>query len=117
IANATVVIRPGLDIKGVADHYDITIPTVDLKSIGTGEGNQNGAAIKDVVMLMMTSLASKAADSPSLPPELRAVLSGNISALTAGLKEKMNVEVQKVAGDLTDRKSTRLNSSHDQISY
>jgi uncharacterized protein involved in outer membrane biogenesis len=117
IANASVAIRPGLDIKGLdlkglnlKDEYAVTIPTVELKNIGTGEGNKNGAAIKDVVMLAMTSLASKAADSESLPPELRAILTGDLTQITARLKEQLNIQVQKVTEDLTKRLPGELGS-------
>ncbi len=44
----------------------VNIPTVILKQIGTGEGNQNGAAIKDVVGAVMSALAASAANSPQL---------------------------------------------------
>ncbi|MDB5319021.1 MAG: putative protein involved in outer rane biosis [Phycisphaerales bacterium] len=44
----------------------VNIPTVVLKQIGTGEGNQNGAAIKDVVGAVMSALAASAANSPQL---------------------------------------------------
>ena len=37
-----------------------TSPPLKLENIGTADGNQNGAAIKEVVSLLITQLAAKA---------------------------------------------------------
>src|SRR5213078_50287 len=43
LSDATVSIRPGVgsQIPGLKDEYTITVPTVQLNNIGSGDGNQN----------------------------------------------------------------------------
>jgi hypothetical protein len=97
ITQASVVVRPG--IPGLAQEIHIPIPDVDVEKIGTGEGNQNGAALKEVVMEIVTVMAAKAAESDKLPPEVRAILSGNLQDLAANVKneavKRITAEVQK----------------------
>src|SRR6185436_14361427 len=83
VNDATVAIRPGLGMAGMKEEYTLTVPSVQMKNVGSGEGNQNGAAIKDVVMLVMTELANKAKDSDQLPPELKQLLNLNVDQLKA----------------------------------
>jgi uncharacterized protein involved in outer membrane biogenesis len=89
IENAQVVIHPGL--PGVRQEITVPVPSIALKNVGSGRGSQNGAAIKDVAMVVMTALAGAAAQSGSLPPELKAVLQLNV-AQVAG---KLGAEAQK----------------------
>ena len=42
-----------------------------MKNIGTGEGAENGAAVKDVVMQVITAMAANAANSNQIPDELK----------------------------------------------
>lgn len=101
VSNAQVVIKPA--IPGLPEEYTLTIPTVSLSNIGSGEGAENGAAIKEVVMLLTTTLAAKAAESEQLPPELRQLLSLDVGQLTQALQAKFNVQVQKLADDLAKK--------------
>ena len=83
----TVLLRPGF--PGLPSELKLTLPDLDMKDIGTADNNNNGAAIKDVVMLVLTEMASKAADSDQLPPELRQLLSLDTKQLTARLKQAL----------------------------
>jgi hypothetical protein len=85
------------------DEYTVDVPTVTLSDVGNGKGNQNGAAIKEVAMLLMTSLASKAADSSQVPPQLRQLLNLNVSQLGAQLQAKFNTELGRVSSELTNK--------------
>jgi hypothetical protein len=80
--DAQVVIHPGL--PGVRNEIVVQVPSLVVKDVGRGRGAQNGAAIKDVAMVVITALASKAAESGSLPPELKAILHLNAGQV-AGL--------------------------------
>ena len=83
VKDAQVVVRPG--IQGLPAEIPITVGSIELKNIGTGEGNQNGAAVKDVVSQLVTALAAQANTSDLLPQELKALLSGDLSAVMAQL--------------------------------
>ena len=88
VKDPTVVIRPGkLNMPGLTlkDEYLVSIPTISMKNIGTGEGSENGAAIKDVVMQVITAMASQAANSGQLPADLQGLLNVNVNQMVAGL--------------------------------
>jgi uncharacterized protein involved in outer membrane biogenesis len=119
VQGAQVVFRPdlqaisalpgiGQSLSGLKQEYTLNIPTLQMQNVGTGEGNQNGAAIKDVVSLLVTQLASKAAQSNDLPPELRQVLSLNVGDLTNMLKAKLGEAAQQQLGKITEDLSKNL---------
>ena len=65
VADAQVIVHPG--IPGVAQQLTLTLPSITLNNIGTAEGAQNGAAMKDVVMQVVTAMAAKAPIRRSFP--------------------------------------------------
>ena len=88
VKDPTVVVRPGqLNIPGVklAEEFTVTIPTIAMKNIGTGEGAENGAAVKDVVMQVITAMAANAANSGQLPDQLKNLLNVDVQQVVAGL--------------------------------
>jgi hypothetical protein len=88
VKDPVVVVRPGkINIPGLTLPEEITvnIPTISMKNIGTGEGSENGAAIKDVVMQVITVMASSAANSGKLPAELQGLLNVNVNQMVSGL--------------------------------
>ena len=96
VKDPTVVVRPGqINIPGLTlpKELTLTIPTVTLRDIGTGEGADNGAAVKDVIMQVITMMAASAANSGQLPAELQNL---------------MNVDVQQVVSGLTDEARRRI---------
>ncbi len=102
--DAQVVIHPGL--PGVLQEIVVPVPSITLKNVGSGRGSQNGAAIKDVAMAVVTALAGSAAQSGSLPPELKAVLQLNVGQVAG----KLGAEAQKqiaaaIPGELGSRLS------------
>jgi hypothetical protein len=103
ITGAEVVIMPDpkLAEQFKMKDYTLKIPNINMKGIGTGEGNQNGAAIKDVVTQVITTMASKASESDQLPAELRALLKGDLSAVADQVKgeaqKRINEELQKAS--------------------
>jgi hypothetical protein len=98
VNNAQVVLRPG--IPGLDKEYALSIPSFDLTDIGTGEGNKNGAAIKEVVTLMVTTLAQKAAESKDLPQDVRQLLSLNADAVKERIAGELNKRVGKLGKEL-----------------
>jgi uncharacterized protein involved in outer membrane biogenesis len=98
VNDAKVVLRPG--IPGLAQEINVTIPSFHLQDIGRGEGNQNGAAIKEVVMLVVTTLAQKASESEGVPPDVKLLLSMNADQVKARLAGELKKDLGKVTKDL-----------------
>src|SRR4051794_7283522 len=72
VKDAKVVIRHGLPIPGLPAEINVAIPTFTMKNVGSGDGAQNGAAVKDVAMQVITALAAQASTNGGLPPEFQA---------------------------------------------
>ena len=105
IKDAQVFIHPGL--PGVSKEITVPVPSIVLKNVGSGHGSQNGAAIKDVAMVVISALAAKAAESGPLPPQLKALLQLNAGQVAG----KLGAEAQKqiaaaVPGELGKTLST-----------
>lgn len=95
IKEAMVVVRPGINLPGIAQEITIPIPTVVMNNIGTGEGAQNGAAVRDVAQQVITVLAANASNSDALPEELRGLLNLDLNAVMAELGDRLGAEAQK----------------------
>jgi hypothetical protein len=96
--SAEVTFMPG--IPGLADAIQVSVPSLTLKNIGNGDGSENGAAIKDVVMQVATALAAKGADGAKLPPEVKMLLSGQLGGISQQLGAEFNKQFQGAAGSL-----------------
>ena len=97
--NAQVIIHPGL--PGVRQEIAVPIPSIALKNVGSGRGSQNGAAIKDVAMIVIASLAAHAAESGALPPELKAILHLNVGQVAGQLGAEAKKQIAAaVPGEL-----------------
>jgi hypothetical protein len=89
IQEAQVVIHPGL--PGMPEEIVVPVPSISMRSVGSGGGSQNGAAIKDVAMQVIAALAGSAAESGALPAQLKAILHANV----ADVAGKLGAEAQK----------------------
>jgi uncharacterized protein involved in outer membrane biogenesis len=98
VNDAQVLLRPG--IPGLKEEIKLTIPSFALKDIGTAEGNKNGAAIKDVVQLLVTTLAQKASDSDQLPPEVKQLLSLNVDQIKQRVADEVNKQVGEIQKEI-----------------
>jgi hypothetical protein len=98
VKDAKVVIRAG--IPGLDQEIVVPVPSFQVKEIGTGEGNKNGAAIKEVVMLVVTTLAEKASESKQIPDGVRQLLNLNADQIQARLGSELNKQIEKVTKDL-----------------
>ena len=119
VQGAQVVFRPdvqamsslpgiGEQLKGLKQEYVLTIPDLAMQNVGTGEGNQNGAEVKEIVTLLISELSSKATQSEQLPPELRQLLSLNVADITNLAKQKLGEEVNKHLGRVTEDLKAKL---------
>lgn len=108
IQDAQVVIRPG--IPGLAQEVTVPIPTFTMNNIGTGEGAQNGAALKDVAMQVITVLAGQAANSNAVPEQLRQLLNADLKQVLAGFAPQLQKQLQgALPGELGEALSGLLN--------
>lgn len=84
--------NPQVVVKGLgATDIPVTLPTIELKNVGTGDGSQNGAAVKDVVTQVITAMAASASNSSALTAEFKTILSANVGAAMT----KLGGEAQK----------------------
>jgi hypothetical protein len=95
IKEASVVIRPGLSIPGVAQEYTVPIPTVTMKNIGNADNAQNGAAMRDVAQQVITVMAANASNSGMLPKELQGLLNLDLNLVMAEVGNRLGAEAQK----------------------
>ena len=104
--NAEVTFLPG--IGGIAKSAQVNVPSLSLKNIGNANGDQNGAAIKDVVMQLTTALAAKATDASKLPPAVKLVLAQELNVLSKQLGSDFDSQFQALAPGLTEQLSPKL---------
>lgn len=95
VTNASVVIRPGL--PGLDKEITVPIPSITLRNIGNSDGSDNGAALKDAVMQVVTALANKASESGAITDALRNALKANVQQVAS----KLTKDFQKQIGDVT----------------
>lgn len=88
VNDAQVTIRPNL--PGMSD---ITVPvkSLNMKNVGTGDGAGNGAAVKDVVMQVVTALAGSASGAGGIPDQLKGMLKANVGQVAS----QLGAEAQK----------------------
>lgn len=97
VNNAQVALRPGLSIAGLKEEYAVNVPSITLKNVGNADGSNNGVAIKEVVVQVLTALASEASKSKDLPGDLQNLLNLNVDAV----KQQLQAEIGKKIGDVT----------------
>lgn len=99
INDAQVVVRPG--IPGLSTEVMVPIPSFSVKDIGTGAGNQNGAAMKDVIMLVVMNLAQKASESGNLPPDVQKLLKLDVDQISRQIQGEIGKKIENITQDAT----------------
>jgi len=61
-------------VPGLPKDISVPIPSLVINNIGNADGSQNGAAVKDVVMQVVTALSAKASESGKLPLDFNSIL-------------------------------------------
>jgi hypothetical protein len=96
VTDASVVIKPGL--PGLDTEVTVPVASLELKNIGNGDGNQNGAAVGDVILAVMAGLATSAGNSPLIPPELKSLLKLDVGQFA----QQLGGDLQKQLGNFGD---------------
>jgi len=96
ITGASVSLRPG--IPGLAGSIDVPLPAMTLQNIGTADGAQNGVAIKELTLQVITAMVAKAAESDKVPPEIRQLLTLDLKQVAG----RVGAELKKQFGDLAE---------------
>ena len=98
VKDAAVVVRAPM----LPNEITINIPTVTLNNVGTGDGHQNGAAIRDVIGATLSALAAKAAESPQLLnfDQLRGQLESQARQVASQVSKQLENQVNAITKDL-----------------
>ena len=88
LKETTVVFRPGFPL--LKPEYTFVLPTIALQDIGNADGAAGGAAIKDVVTVVLNAILQKAAESDALPMGLGALLRKDAPAARAATRPSAN---------------------------
>jgi uncharacterized protein involved in outer membrane biogenesis len=109
VDDAQVILRAGL--PGIPREIAVPIPALTMKDVGKGKGANNGAAIKEVAMQIISAMAASASQSDKMPAELKALMHLNaaqVAAMLGGeaakqiagaLPGEIGAQVSKVAAD------------------
>ncbi len=81
IKETTVVFRPGIPL--LKPEYIFVLPTIALQDIGNADGMGGGAAIKDVLKLVLSAILQKAGESGKLPMGAGALFQNSASEVNA----------------------------------
>lgn len=111
--NAEVTFMAG--IPQVPDSFQVPISSMTLKNIGNADGNENGAAIKDVVMQTVVALTVKGVDDSKLSPEVKLLISQDLSLLAGKLGPGFNNQYQDLAGPLVKQLPKNIQGTVNQI--
>ncbi|CAN5587531.1 hypothetical protein BH10PLA1_BH10PLA1_05030 [soil metagenome] len=122
INGAEVAFKAG--IPGLDKELSIPIPDLVLKNLGNADGAQNGIALKDVVVQVITGMVASAANSDLLPAPVKALLKGNLADVASQmggiLKDQVGAEIGKLgegagkaAGDILSGKTPSTQSVGD----
>ena len=98
ITETTVVFRPGLPMLN--PQYTFVLPTITLRDIGNADGAANGAAIKDVVTLILNAILQKAAESGKLPMGLGGLFQTGVSGDSPPAGDAASKPIWKGLNDL-----------------
>ncbi|HEV8603814.1 MAG TPA: hypothetical protein VGQ99_00525 [Tepidisphaeraceae bacterium] len=110
IQDATVILRPGL--PGLSQEIKVNIPTLELHDVGAGEGNKNGAAFKDVALLVITSLAEKGGDMSNID-----ALKSQLSTAAKNVQQQAKTEINKQLQGVQEKlKGTPLENAGKDLS-
>lgn len=99
IEDANVVLRAGL--PGLENELVVPVARLELEKIGTGEGSQNGVALRQVALEVITALAAKTGHA-NLPKQLQEALQKNVQAAAGQLSKQAQQQIEQFAKPLDE---------------
>jgi len=109
ITDATVILRPGL--PGLDQEIAVPVPSVELKNIGSADGNENGAAIKDVAMQAIAALSAKAGDIGQIGDQLKDALNKGVGHVASQLSSEFSRQLGGISSDFSKGLTGALGST------
>ena len=86
VSGAQVEIRS--DLPGLDKPYVIDVPAIEMTGIGNADGNRNGEEAGKIVSQIISRLSLEAQKSGKLPPQLAAILQGDLDSLIKNIGGK-----------------------------
>jgi uncharacterized protein involved in outer membrane biogenesis len=102
-------------IPHLPDSMQVPIASLTLKNIGNADGNQNGAAIKDVVMQTTVALTIKAVNDSKLSPDVKTFVAADLNILAGKLGPGFADQYQSLAGQLIEHLPPKAQSAANQL--
>jgi hypothetical protein len=94
VKDADVVIRPNL--PGLGSDISVKVPLLSMKNVGQGDGSKNGAAVKDVVMQLISALAANATNAGGIPDQLKNILKSDVSQVVSQFGSEAQKQIASV---------------------
>lgn len=100
VTDAQVVVRA---LPLVPRDITLNIPTVTMKNVGSGEGSQNGAAIRDVAAAVFSAIAASASGSADLKNlgDLDKLLASGANQVMGQVSAELQKQVSVITGNVT----------------
>jgi hypothetical protein len=107
VKDADVVIRPNL--PGLSSDITVKVPALTMKNVGSGDGSKNGAAVKDVVMQVISALAANATNAGGIPDQLKSMLKSDVGQVVSQFGAEAQKQIASVVpGDLGQTLSSAI---------
>jgi uncharacterized protein involved in outer membrane biogenesis len=94
VKDAQVIVTSDLPI--LPKPIEIAIPPIVLNQVGNADGNRSGEEMDRIISELIARLTSEAAKSGKIPPELAAIVQGDLTNLGGKIGGAVETELKKV---------------------
>ena len=101
INNTKVTIKT--NIPFVPPEMNMQLPSIALKNIGNADGNQNGAAVKDVLKQVLAAMMDEVQKSGKVPAGMGSLMSGDTQAIQDQARAAATQAVDKARNDAQEK--------------
>ena len=84
------------DIAALGTPYIIDIPAIEMSGIGNADGNRNGEEAGKIVSQIITRLTIEAQKSGKMPPQLAAILNGDLDAMIKNIGGRFEAQASQL---------------------